>query len=562
MTSIHNIRGWMKLSLLSITVFSGSLHAATAVAQDEPQGVDRPLVTFAVASYERISGGIETIFAAADRPELANLVDGFIANVGDLKGWDRERPFGAMVLLNPGIAPEPVVVGFAPVSNWETVLASYTSGIFRIQPSPDHADRYELIMPEGNKLLLRVVGDYAYFSKKPETLNREFVSPSRWLAKSAERYDAWSTVHFHHVPEGLRTVVIDYIRASSQQQLTQRDGESDARFEGRKIGTEAAIDWFELTATDGETLTAGWQIDPETRAFSAEAVLTAKDGTGLAASLNSMGSQPDRFAPLSPAGTPFQLSTSWVMGDSIASMLQHAFDVGYENGREKGREKPLEWSVIESVHSLMKATVADRHINQVVRIVGHPPAQFNLIGAMHFSGNGDLDAAMQSVYAAIVAGNDVATIEVKADTHQGIEIHKLKPIRYQEAAVLLYGKEAALYVAKVGDDLWYSFGGSKALEELKSSIDRVTAAAGGMSPEAEGRILELSFDLASWLTFIPQANPNVSQTARQAFAAGGDGLGVRLQQITNGTQFRLTLGKGYLRLVGLLIAGAIDERRN
>ncbi|MDA0831961.1 MAG: hypothetical protein O2955_16220 [Planctomycetota bacterium] len=561
MSRFRLIRNLLAVGLFTVAGLSGLGHDNVTLAQDEPQGIDRPLVTFAVAGYSRISGAVETIFGSADRPELANLLNGFVTNIGDLKGWDRERPIGAMVLLNPGIAPEPVVVGFAPVADWETVLASYESGLIRIQTSTEHADRYELILPEGQQLLLRVVGDYAYFSTKPDSLDRNFVSPSRWLKASAETYDAWSTVHFSHVPEGLRTVVIDYLRASSLEKMKKQPGESDVEFEMRKFGADAVLDWFELTATDGENLTAGLKIDPETRSFMSEVVLTARPETGLATALNTMGSQRDRFDSLSSKGTPFQLSTSWVMGDHVTKMIQSALDVGHIKGRDAANKNPVEWSVIDSVHTLLTSTVADRHVNSVVRIVGHPPAQFILVGAMHFSKATDLDTCMQRAYAAIVAGSEVASVEVNVDTHQGIEIHRLIPKKYDTVTTLLYGTGAVLYVAQVGGDLWYSFGGSKAIDELKLSIDRVTAA-GQSAPNAEGRILELSIDLANWLSVIPQADPKLAQTTRQAFTNGGDGLAIRVQRIDNGVQSRLTLGKGYVRLIGLLIAGAIDERRN
>lgn len=550
-----------QLSCLAVVAVTFVL-AKAATAQDVPLGIDRPLVTFAVASYEHINGGIETIFSVADRPELANLVDGFIANVGDLKGWDRERPFGAMLLLNPGIAPEPVLVGFVPVKDIETMRESYESGLFRVQDSAEHEGLYELVMPEGNTLLFRIVGDYAYFSKQPESLNRKFVSPHLWLKPWSDKYDAWTTVHFSHVPEGLRTIVIDYLRASAQEKLKRRDGESDVEYEARQAASNAVMDGFEQIATDGETLTAGYRIEREATALSAEVVLQAKANTELAASLNGMAAQSDRFAALAPEGHPLQLSTSWVMCDSVASMLQRALEIGHVEGREKSADKPLERAVVDSIHSLIKSTVDGRHINGVMRVSGHPPAQFNLVGAMHFADGGDLDTAMQAVYSAVVAGSDDATVTVGVDSHQGYDIHRLTPKKYQEAAVLLYGREAALYVAKVDDDLFYAFGGSKALDELKALIDSVTASAGQEATAAEGRIFEFSFNLSNWLMFIPQENPEASQAARQAFASGGDGLGVRVQQIENGTQVRISLGKGYLRLVGLLIAGAIDERRN
>ncbi|MFN0197597.1 MAG: hypothetical protein ACKVT0_12710 [Planctomycetaceae bacterium] len=548
-----------KGSLFAVAMWFGV--SLAAFADDVPQGVDRPLVTWGVASLERVQNAVQQVLVAAERPELSSVMNDVLARVGDLKGWDRTRPFGAMVMLNPGIAPEPVVVGFAPIDNWETVLANASTGIIQVRTSKEHADRYDIILPKGGQLLLRVVGKYAFFSKKPESLNREFGDPGHWLNESSSKYDFWSTLHFDHVPEGLRTVVIDYLRAGAQEKDEKNPGESEADYQLRRSATESTLDGFELLTTHGKTLTGGWRITADQPRIIGEIVLTPLSDSPLASSITSLGSHADRFAVLDAEGTPLHISTSLVLGERIAEMLEDIIDISYEKALKEIPADQRAGHPIASIYKMLKSTVAARHINQVFRIGGEGPGRMMIVGAMHFSEQSDLDTVLAGVHQAILSDKNIGEVQVNAESHHGIDIHRLKPAKSHARIERFYGKEASLYAARIGSDLWFSFGGTSALDQLKSSIDLAMPESRAADSNDSRTLFLASVNVASWLPMIPENRPEVTQLIQRAFAKGGDTIELRLERATEGLQLRLTMEEGFIRFIGLSIAQTLDKQR-
>ncbi len=98
--------------------------AGTAYAQ-EPAGdaaedapfAGPPVAVANVASVERVLEDIDYLFGSVERKDMSDVVSGLLGNLGDLKGLDRGKPFGVMVFLKPGIVPQPLPIGYFPVTD-------------------------------------------------------------------------------------------------------------------------------------------------------------------------------------------------------------------------------------------------------------------------------------------------------------------------------------------------------------------------------------------------------------------------------------------------------------
>ena len=124
-TIIKKYRAWL---LAGVCLLS---FATTARAQEETE--EPPLTTakpvpIAVAMVSGIDRGfaeLDYVFEAIDHPELSDLFTASLANVRDLKGIDRKRPFGVMIFLKPGLFPQPAFAGFIPCEDFAECFSYY-----------------------------------------------------------------------------------------------------------------------------------------------------------------------------------------------------------------------------------------------------------------------------------------------------------------------------------------------------------------------------------------------------------------------------------------------------
>jgi hypothetical protein len=85
-------RGLLVLGILLAGLLSNS--PRLAVAQDEEPAALPPLVVVNAAGVDRLLGDVNYMFKTIGREDLSDVVNGFLANVGDLKGLDRKKSMG------------------------------------------------------------------------------------------------------------------------------------------------------------------------------------------------------------------------------------------------------------------------------------------------------------------------------------------------------------------------------------------------------------------------------------------------------------------------------------
>ena len=143
------------LMATAIAAFPTTVFAQDA-ADEEEQKVQKPLVIVNVASVDRLLGKADYIFAAAGRPEMSDLIGGLLANIRDLRGMDREKPFGVMVYLNPfGLTPRPEPVGYVPVSDIGELTQTMSVGPASVKKVEGEDNRYEMGGGRGLQILTR-----------------------------------------------------------------------------------------------------------------------------------------------------------------------------------------------------------------------------------------------------------------------------------------------------------------------------------------------------------------------------------------------------------------------
>ena len=165
---------------------------------------EQPIAVLTAASANRLLNDVERTFKAADKPEIYETIKGFLGNFDDLKGMDRDKPFGLIVYLEAGIPPGCLTpIGFVPVKSMPDLLKTIANGPFKTKPVPDQEGVHEVTGTNGgDSLYIKAKGDYAFVSNKMDVLDRAFPDPARLTRALASRYDVSFTVNLQHCREG------------------------------------------------------------------------------------------------------------------------------------------------------------------------------------------------------------------------------------------------------------------------------------------------------------------------------------------------------------------------
>ena len=109
---------------------------SSARAQDDTSNeIDYPLVLINSASVKRLRDNAGFMFQAAQQQTKVDGLDPWMeSTLKDLKGVDRDRPFGMMLYLAPGLIGTPVGISYIPVTNLDEALTTLAYGTGTITP--------------------------------------------------------------------------------------------------------------------------------------------------------------------------------------------------------------------------------------------------------------------------------------------------------------------------------------------------------------------------------------------------------------------------------------------
>lgn len=291
-----------------------------------------PLVVVNLAGVERLLGDVQYMFTAIERPEIFEAVQDQIGNAGDLRGLDRTKPFGVMLYVELGFPPRPEPVGYIPASDVEQLVRSAGRSGIRIRKVAGQDDRYEIGTPleyrreGGPPLHVRVQNDYAFIARTPEVLDREFPDPVTLTNALTSRYDVAVRAGLDSVPEGMKTIFLDYLRAETEAQLQQRDGEPQAAYELRRLSGLNNLEFIEGLLTDGKDVTFGIDASAENQRIALEFGVEAEPDSKFAKQLTDLGGKRSYFTAAVDEQVPLAASASWASGKSEQERNAKALD--------------------------------------------------------------------------------------------------------------------------------------------------------------------------------------------------------------------------------------------
>ena len=197
---------------------------------------ERPCLLVQVASLNRLHTGVDHLLAAAQRPELSDLLAERLQSTGDLPGIDRERPSGWMWCWRPddplteGHEP-PAVIVYLPFTERQAFLKTIAldSVSYRFV-TDDHA---ELDRPDAPYHVVFRDG-YAWLGDDPAELARLGRRHTELLRDRPLDSVLWCVVDARQIPFATRQNWGQLAVSQLSTWLQQRDSEAAADHELRR----------------------------------------------------------------------------------------------------------------------------------------------------------------------------------------------------------------------------------------------------------------------------------------------------------------------------------------
>ncbi len=520
------IRWRLSASILLLVGLAASPQASLAQTKEPEKSTQPvreqaiPLAVICAAGFERWMGNMDYLFGAIEREELSDYVGGKLSKVNDLKGFDKDKPFGMLIFLRPGLIPQPYPVTFVPVKQLSDVLGTMANGPFKVKKIDD--THYDLLA--GNTTFYcRLAGDYAWIATQADQLDYDFPDPLTITKRLADRYDIALEFNLTQVPEGMKHIFLDFLRASTETSIQQRDGEPNTAYQMRRLNALDTLDWLDQLLLQGERLTFGAKVDSKTKHATIEIDVMAKQDSAFAKALQDVATRPSYFSNVIEDDVPLTFSMSVMMTPQnqkrFAEFFEHAEQDAAEQlvnvleGKKTAEPKKPENAAappadapkstglpkskrgatghkapkakvpvppaLHDIFESLRATAKTGHVDFFVQFMADSKSdgapQFSLMGGVKVADGTKFAGGVTEILQQLKDRPGMARMDVSIDTHAGVTFHRISSdgLDKDPGAAETFGSKPAVYLGVGSQAVWFALGQSDALSQLKLVIDRV-----------------------------------------------------------------------------------------
>lgn len=552
-------RSARRTALSLVCCFVASPLLAQDAAESTPNAVKSPLGIICLASVERALTDVDWMFAAAERPELSEVVTGLLANVKDFKGLDRNRPLGVMVFLSDALPPLPEPVLFLPVENLDDLMTSITVGPVRPKKATAPG-RYEIPGPQTMYVVQKE--NYAYVSPSESLLDAELPEPEATVGSMASRYDVSLAVRLQTIAPAIRQVFLAYLRTTTEAELQRRDEEPEASYLARRAAGVSNLEVIEQLVTQGRQLTLGIDASQDEKVAVIDFLVDAEPDSELAKYCIDVATKPTNFGPLLTDEQPLAASISWAMStrernaakgmiQAIAAAMRAKLEI------PEGQSDP---AIDRAAESLL-ATIEAGHADLAIQFNAQEAGRFVFLGGVALIGADSFAVGLRDVLGKFHEAKLLDSLELDSDSHHGIAFHRFALRDMPEREQAIYGGPPSIWLGAGQRRWWFAVGGSDAFASLKNTMDRAATPAladPGAAP------LQVAMRMLPWLDFPPpdgERGLTRQATAKNAFRDHPDAMKIDIRPTETGLRIRGRLDEGFIRLLGLSIAGEMDRQQ-
>jgi hypothetical protein len=551
----------LALSLTAILAFANTGRADDAPTE-EVTPPPAPVIIVNVASIDRLTTDLAYLFETIERPDITEYLVGMLAYAGDLKGVDRTRPFGMMVFID-GLSPRPTPVGFIPVSDLNDFIETLSLTQAQITESTTGPNRY-VISGEGPEMYMQLQKDYVFIAPDEDLIGRDLPNPQSYNATLTSRYDLSVAVRISNISETVRNVFVTFLRAGTQAELQQRDGEPEAEYLIRRANGVATLEGIEQLLLEGDQILLGLDASAERRTGVLEINVDAVPGSEFAGLLANFAGTPTSFAPLLNESAPLSVSGAWKMSERDQTAAR---DMATGAQLAIAREEPelgVEGGPIDRLFDAILATIEEGQVDFFAQFATPAPQKFAVIGGLRVVGGQTLGTAIYDLLSTLQEDEDVETMELNLEVHQGVTIHRIQGRNTSPEELRIYGGRPSFYLGTSSRYVWFAYGAEDALTTLRGAIDKMATA----TPEERNRAglapFQVVFHVSPWLDLPQPEDPGefrqqFRELTEQAFETDNDTLRIESRPTETGIRFRIQVDEGFLKLMALGISTAIDQ---
>ncbi len=539
------------------------LVASPAIAQDEaeedevtPELMKAPIATIVVSSIDNVKTELKHVFEISGSMQVYEAMMGGLKTANDLKGMKQDKPFGAMLFLRNGFPPTPEVIGFVPVDKIEELTKTIEIG--PVVTSKVSENRYEII---GGRRDFQVKLDngYAFITANGDLLENDFPDPVRATKALTSKFDLAVTLNLDTIPEGMRALFLNFIKAQANADLQQRDDEPDGVYKIRRAQARNGLLAITQLMEQLESLTIGIDVNKEKSQAALEIHFEAQEDSELAKDMKRSNSMRSYFEQLIQEEAPLSFSMAAPMVDRVMEQWLEFID-GLElvlaseiNGTDG--DTTLDPAYTEAFEA-GRETIKQAETDMFLQFYGEP-GSFSIVSGVRLVGGQKINAGLKEL--AELLSEDIerfGQMEIDAESHNDVSFHRITP-KDSGDAEKIFGEEVSLYVGVGKRTGWIAFGGSSALEKTKELMDKLNEPKAGNRTRVRRGPIQLVVNAKQWLGL----DEDGEGVQFDAFEDGGDRMTIDIRPTEKGMRIRAQVDDGYLRLIGMSAGRRFDRRQ-
>ncbi len=570
----QSVRRLLPCVLTTVLVWSCLVSGwpTTARAQGDSSGeLDYPLVLINSASVQRLRDSAGFMFQAAQQQTKVDGLDPWMeTTLKDLKGIDRERSFGMMLYLAPGLIGAPVGISYIPVTNLDDALTTLAYGSGTITPVDGKSNRHVIAYGERFKLRTLHRGDYLFVvgpDGSDDALDRNFPDPAKLSARLSSQYDIAISLLIKSVPPGIKTLFVEYLKNQSQAEFQQKDDEPESAYRLRRANGESWLELIDKVVNQGEELTIGGRIDPENHRAYIDFEIAGTSDSKLAKFFQDMAGKRTYFGNLIQNPATLTMSVSWLLDAKQRGMFTQFFEAAKKEIAERA-DKDGVANVAPLIDPIFKALLASAeggHIDGFVQIVGNEPGRYAMIGGTKLIASRNLPTQVNDLLKFVKDnpnGNEtIPKLELAAEEIDSHPVHRIQITPPDKPGQKMFGESSHLYLYATPQAVWFAFGGDAAMDALKEAVAQTALPQDPM--QNRNRVpFQFVTHAKNWLTVASEETErqvSFNETARASFVSENDAMRLDVKPTDTGVRLRIEFEEGFIALMGRGVSKGIDE---
>jgi hypothetical protein len=511
------------LVAMAVTLVVSASSAARLFAQ-----AAKPAVVVSIASLNETMADVQYITQAAGLAQYGQLAQFATAQYANV--LDKTKPLGLVVYLDTGA---PRAIGFIPISNLQAVLALVQQQVG--QPRDAGNGIKQLPGPGGNSVFLKDANGYLFLSDSAENLANLPANPATLLGGMEAKYNLAVTVNASSIPEPLKSMAVDQLRAGFQMQL-QMIPDQEQRNLQEKLN-ESSLKQMEQLLTQSEQMTFGWAIDATTKSTYIDVNFTAKPGTELATQLAQMANLKTNFAGFALPEAAGLMTFTGVVAEKDKAQMAMTFDALKQqalNQLENDADLPSDDArtaakdVLDSFFDVFEGTIQEGVMDGgAVLKLDTGTVQF--VAGGHVADGQALDAAFKKLIELAQADPEVPEVKMNADQHGDVVFHP-------KSFFIAVGKDSVALVKRIIDDSAKQAGKATVPAQFIVTLTPIIRFASEIAADE---------NLAAVLQALEQSQ-------------GKDHVSIVVRPNQNGFSYRIELEEGVIRAIGGAVSAQIE----